>query len=337
MIDLVDEIEEVVGFHAVLGHEPPHRSAVTLVVVFLYAERLLVGDLEVAGDVVANALVHLLPEVEVMRIKRVVEIENPGFHMAERARRGTSRTHDTDAWSLMTLRSGRSNARMMRAAIRAMPAIIRKNIILSMPDQKLPSHPAIKLPAKLVASQTPINIETIRTGAIFDTSESPIGERQSSPMVMTTKYPSSQSQLASSPAARQAAVAMIKLASVTPKQPIDILVTVEGSLPGFACQAQSAMTKGVKAKIMNGLNAWNQVTGMSPCQRKRSIVRLVWSSAHSTIVLPCCSYVAQNKVVGANSAMSARIPRHSLRSSGFFSVLAAMALCSSSGGNSGSA
>src|SRR5262249_33395947 len=177
MIDLVDEIEEVVGFHAVLGHEPPHRSAVTLVVVFLYAERLLVGDLEVAGDVVANALVHLLPEVEMMRIKRVIEIENPGFHMAERARRGTSRTHDTDAWSLMTLRSGRSNARMMRAAIRAMPAIIRKNIILSMLDQKLPSHPAIKLPAKLVASQTPISIETIRTGAIFDTSESPIGDR----------------------------------------------------------------------------------------------------------------------------------------------------------------
>jgi len=32
-----------------------------------------------------------------------------------------------------------------------MPAIIRKNVVLSMPDQKLPSQPAIKLPVKLVA------------------------------------------------------------------------------------------------------------------------------------------------------------------------------------------
>src|SRR5499427_5911934 len=108
-------------------------------------------------------------------------------------------------------------------------------------------------------------------------------------MVMTTKYPSSHSQLASSPAACHAAETMIKLASVTPKQPIDILVTVEGSLPRLACQAQSATTKDVKAKIMNGLNAWNQVTGISPCHKMRSIVRSVWSSAHNTMVLPCCS------------------------------------------------
>ena len=31
-------------------------------------------------------IVHLLPEVEVMRIKRVVEIEHPGFDMTEAAR-----------------------------------------------------------------------------------------------------------------------------------------------------------------------------------------------------------------------------------------------------------
>ena len=81
-------------------------------------------------------------------------------------------------------------------------------------------------------------------------------------MVMTTKYPSSHSQLASSPAACQAAATMIRLASVTPKQPIDILVTVEGSLPRLACHAHSAMMNGVKTKIRNGLKAWNQVIGI---------------------------------------------------------------------------
>ena len=35
---------------------------------------------------------------------------------------------------------------------------------------------------------------------------------------------------------------------------------------GAACRAHSISTNGVKAKIMNGLNAWNQVTGISPCQ-----------------------------------------------------------------------
>jgi hypothetical protein len=68
---------------------------------------------------------------------------------------------------------------------------------------------------------------------------------------------------------------MIKLASVTPKQPIAILITVEGSLPRLACQVQSATTKGVNAKIKNGLNAWNQVIGISPFQSTRLIARSV--------------------------------------------------------------
>ena len=42
MIDLVHEVEEVVGLHAVLGHQPAHRGAVALVVVLLQPERLLV-------------------------------------------------------------------------------------------------------------------------------------------------------------------------------------------------------------------------------------------------------------------------------------------------------
>src|SRR5947207_10976636 len=90
MINLVHEIEKVVGFHAVLGHQPPHRGAVTPVVILLQAESLFLRDLKVSRDVVANALVHLLPQVEVMRIERVVEVEDPGLHMSEGARRATS-------------------------------------------------------------------------------------------------------------------------------------------------------------------------------------------------------------------------------------------------------
>ena len=95
MVDLMHEIEEVVGLHAVLGHHPAHRGAVALVVVLLQAERLLVADLEKARDVVADALVDLLPQIEVMRIKRVVEIEHPGLDVAEGARaRRTRGIHD---------------------------------------------------------------------------------------------------------------------------------------------------------------------------------------------------------------------------------------------------
>ncbi len=68
---------------------------------------------------------------------------------------------------------------------------------------------------------------------------------------------------------------MIRLASATPKQPIDILVTVEGSVPRRACHTHSATMKGVNAKIMKGLKAWNQVVGISPRQKKRLIERSV--------------------------------------------------------------
>ena len=89
MIDLMHEIEEVVGLHAVLGHQPAHRGAVALVIVLLQPECFLVGDLEEVRDVVADALVHLLPEIDVVRIERVVEIEHPGLDVAEGARRRT--------------------------------------------------------------------------------------------------------------------------------------------------------------------------------------------------------------------------------------------------------
>jgi hypothetical protein len=61
VVDLMDEIEEVIGLHAVFGHQPAHRGAIAFVVIFLQAKCLLGSDLEIARDVVANALVDLLP------------------------------------------------------------------------------------------------------------------------------------------------------------------------------------------------------------------------------------------------------------------------------------
>src|SRR6266581_8733426 len=88
VIDLVHEVEEVVGLHAMLGHQPTHRGAVALVIVLLQQERIVVADLEELGDVVADALVDLLPEIDMMRIERVVEIEHPGFDLGEVAGAG---------------------------------------------------------------------------------------------------------------------------------------------------------------------------------------------------------------------------------------------------------
>ncbi len=56
---------------------------------------------------------------------------------------------------------------------------------------------------------------------------------------------------------------MIPLAAAEPKQPSAILMRVEGSEPRRAWRAHNATTKGVKAKIMKGLKAWNQVVGIS--------------------------------------------------------------------------
>src|ERR1700722_2452185 len=150
---------------------------------------------------------------------------------------------------------------------------------------------------------------------------------------MMTKYANSQSQLAWPGPACQAAAAMTRYESATPAQPSAILLMVDGSDPFAAWRVHSATTNGVKAKIMNGLNARNHVVGISAVKPRKSIVRSVLASAHKTIVLPPCSYVAQNKAVGTNKAKMAVMPRHSWRVRGRLSACAALAFCSSSAGN----
>ena len=85
VVDLMHEIEEVVRLHAVLGHQPAHRGAVAAVIVLLQPERLVMRDGEQFGDIVADAIVDLLPEIELMRVQRVVEIEDPGGDVGEAA------------------------------------------------------------------------------------------------------------------------------------------------------------------------------------------------------------------------------------------------------------
>ena len=95
MIDLMYELQIVVRLQAMLGHQPAHGSAIALVIVLLDAEGLLVRHFQEIGDKGTDTVVDLLPEIQVMRIERVVEVEHPRFDATETARLWTRRTrHD---------------------------------------------------------------------------------------------------------------------------------------------------------------------------------------------------------------------------------------------------
>ncbi len=90
MIDLMDVIEVVVRIHAVLDHHASHRGAIAPVKILLLAKRIVVSSAQEFCDVDANAVVDLLPQIEVMRIERVVEVEDPRLDVRKGARRGGS-------------------------------------------------------------------------------------------------------------------------------------------------------------------------------------------------------------------------------------------------------
>lgn len=85
VVNLMDVFEKVVGLEAVLGHHAAHGGAVTAVIVFLNPEGLVLRDIQILRDEIANAHVDLLPQVDVMRIERVVEVEHPCLDMGETA------------------------------------------------------------------------------------------------------------------------------------------------------------------------------------------------------------------------------------------------------------
>ena len=85
MVDRMHVAEIVVGIHAMLGHQPAHGGAVALVKILLQQEGFLRRQLEEVRHIVANAHVDLLPQVDVMRVERVVEVEHPCIDMGEAA------------------------------------------------------------------------------------------------------------------------------------------------------------------------------------------------------------------------------------------------------------
>ena len=97
---------------------------------------------------------------------------------------------------------------------------------------------------------------------------------------------------------------MIRLASATPKQPSAILVTVVVRRPRRPATPQRR-TNGVNAKIMNGLRLGTRSLESRRARGSgRCGVRVV--AAHAGWYCPALE-VAQNRQVGRNSAISARI------------------------------
>ncbi len=85
MVDRMHELQEIVRMQPVLGHQPAQRGAVAPVIIFLDPERLLGTDLEKIRDEIPDAGIDLLPQIQVMRVERVVEIEHPGLDLRESA------------------------------------------------------------------------------------------------------------------------------------------------------------------------------------------------------------------------------------------------------------
>src|ERR1700746_163847 len=108
MIDLMDDFEKLIRLEIVLFHQAAKGRAVTPIVVLLQVESFFGRDFEEIGNVIANALVNLLPQIEMVRIKRVIEIEDPGLDFFEV--RGIY-----GRWPAATTRTGRRSRRLLVA------------------------------------------------------------------------------------------------------------------------------------------------------------------------------------------------------------------------------
>ena len=82
VIDLVHIGQIIVGVHAMLGHHAAHAGAVAAVIVLLDHAGFFRGDFQERADELADPRVDLLPQIDVVRVQRVVEIEHPGVDMA---------------------------------------------------------------------------------------------------------------------------------------------------------------------------------------------------------------------------------------------------------------
>jgi hypothetical protein len=83
MVDVVHELEELVHVDVAREHQAAQRRAVLAVEILLDALGLRLVHVQEAGNISADALVHLREQIGAARIKRVVEIENPGLDLGE--------------------------------------------------------------------------------------------------------------------------------------------------------------------------------------------------------------------------------------------------------------
>ena len=75
---------KIVGIDVMLLHQPLQRRAVALVIVFLQRARGHAVETEQLGQEQRDPLVDLRPDLRLMRIQRVVEVEDPVVDMGER-------------------------------------------------------------------------------------------------------------------------------------------------------------------------------------------------------------------------------------------------------------
>ena len=177
-------------------------------------------------------------------------------------------------------------------------------------------------PGGLPANHTPIIIERSAAGAIGDQRQSDRGEREFADR--------DEDEIADEPQCAGLAGRVArgghhdKVGGATHRQP-NAIFERGGLARRRACRRHSWIRIGVSTKIISGLSARNQGVGISPFQ-PRSTVRSVKSSAHSTIVLPCWSDVAQKKVTSAKTPSSPSTLRRSCGSSGSSCVAGAWQL-----------
>ena len=89
-------------------------------------------------------------------------------------------------FSFITLFNQRSNKIIITAAAMANPKFIKKKFFLSAKPSHIPeSIPDNLLPMDVLKKNPPIISAVIRGGLSLETKDSPIGERHSSPKVIT--------------------------------------------------------------------------------------------------------------------------------------------------------
>ena len=78
-IDIVYIFKKVTWFYPMFGHQPAQGGAMPMIVSLLDVSRLIMANIEKIGDIFTHAAIYLGKQIVTGRVKRVVEIENPGI------------------------------------------------------------------------------------------------------------------------------------------------------------------------------------------------------------------------------------------------------------------